>query len=437
MTGKKHLSDVITDISVFKKDKFNIVEAMTSQGKTYFALNSLRKWVSAPEKMLYLIDTSNGEAAITKNGDTVHRTDFAYDNIKMVKDRITEEASHKWGDDPTAPQTGKTPVMTYAGFGSYVRHPKYKDFWKQFEVIVCDEIQNLFNYQKIKGDSQNLQAAERALRKLITDENVLIVAISATPRAAIEGLSKYKPFENCGSYVLYEVPFDKTDLILYENNDTVSITHPKKVIKAEHEKGHRGVIYTQSVREMQNYIDYAKSIGMNASGFWSIHNSENPMEDEHKSLRETVLETEHMPEDLDLLVINAASLTCIKLKWDTAKGEKPIDFMFINTSDEDDQIQARGRVCNDLKTLYLKDDSVPIVLADDAKIPDKYLNRWLSKEERKAMCEELGYIDKKNKRPYRWNTIKKAFEGLGYKFEERHDKIREWIIYPPVDNECD
>lgn len=60
MAGNKFLSDLITDPAVFKAGRINIIEAPVSSGKTTLALKSIPAWAGDPERVLYLIDTTNG-----------------------------------------------------------------------------------------------------------------------------------------------------------------------------------------------------------------------------------------------------------------------------------------------------------------------------------------------------------------------------------------
>ena len=73
MKGTKFLSELITDPQSILPGKINIVEANTSGGKTWFALNTLPEWAGSPEKVLYLIDTSNGELRLQQNIIAVSR----------------------------------------------------------------------------------------------------------------------------------------------------------------------------------------------------------------------------------------------------------------------------------------------------------------------------------------------------------------------------
>ena len=64
MAGTKSISDLITDKKMIKPGSINIIDAPVSSGKTFFALNTLPEWAGNPEKILYLIDTTNGDLSI-------------------------------------------------------------------------------------------------------------------------------------------------------------------------------------------------------------------------------------------------------------------------------------------------------------------------------------------------------------------------------------
>ena len=139
MIGTKHISDLITDPQILQAHKINIIEADVSAGKTWFALTTLPNWTTKPNKILYLIDTSNGEYRIQRNILYVSRQTYSfYDYGKPCL----------WGERNEDAENNM-PVMTYAGFGSEVRKSKENDKWLfQFDYIVCDEMQNLAHYQK-------------------------------------------------------------------------------------------------------------------------------------------------------------------------------------------------------------------------------------------------------------------------------------------------
>ena len=133
MIGTKTITDLITSPDMLKTGRINIIDAPVSSGKTHFALNTLVEWADSPSKILYLIDTTNGEMHIQRNiiTDTVGRQTYAfYDYGKKTT----------WGERSEAAENNM-PVMTYAGFGAEVRHNSNNAFhWFDFDFIICDEL---------------------------------------------------------------------------------------------------------------------------------------------------------------------------------------------------------------------------------------------------------------------------------------------------------
>ena len=112
MRGSKYLSELITDPAHILPGKINLIEANTSAGKTYFALNTLPQWAGTPEKVLYLIDTINGELRLRQNIVAISRLYYELANYGEKEG---------WGE-PIACARGKMPVMTYAGFGAEIKN---------------------------------------------------------------------------------------------------------------------------------------------------------------------------------------------------------------------------------------------------------------------------------------------------------------------------
>ena len=75
MLGTKTISDLITDPNTLKPGRINIIDAPVSSGKTHFALSALPKWAGTPEKVLYLIDTTNWSDIILVQSQNSPRSD--------------------------------------------------------------------------------------------------------------------------------------------------------------------------------------------------------------------------------------------------------------------------------------------------------------------------------------------------------------------------
>ena len=72
--------------------------------------------------------------------------------------------------------------MTYAAFASEVFYNADKFRWTDFDYIICDEMQNLINYQRMPNGRKYIAAAETILRLLAAAGTTKIVALSATPQ---------------------------------------------------------------------------------------------------------------------------------------------------------------------------------------------------------------------------------------------------------------
>lgn len=392
MKGSKRISELITNKDLILPGRINIIEANVSAGKTWFALNTLPAWARSPEKILYLIDTKNGEMRIQEHILTVSRQTYAL--ADYCSGKVWGEGAHD--------ADGKMPVMTYSGFGSEVRHGRNFN-WQDFDFIVCDEMQNLINYQHFKGEKINLEAAESSLRQALKESKTRIIALSATPQ---------KVWERFGD-LCRDVPFDRTDLFQLET--FAQVPYNKRIeTLIQREKGKTGIIFTENIADMKRYITYANSIGVRADGFWSIRDDTqrtHPMTNEQFALRDTVLREETIPANLDLLIINRASETCIKIDG----RKRSVDYMIVHDKDKEIQIQVRGRYHGDLPLFYYHDIEAANYLSCQ-NLPDKYLNARLYAAERDELC---AYLDLRkphdpNSLPYKWPTVKKYLERNRY-----------------------
>lgn len=292
---------------------------------------------------------------IQRNIVSVNRLDFSF--YEYGKERT-------WGESNDIVRR-RMPVMTYAGFGSEMRD-HFDDFpWERFDYIICDEMQNLVKYREYDGGTKNVEEAASALLIILATTNIKVIALSATPEKIREAYGK----------LCYDVPFDSSDLKHLETLQRIpySATLDTMLGPLLQQFFHQtGIFYVTEISKMKKIIDYARSIGIRANGFWSVHASDEPMSREQHELRRTVLEEETIPDGVDLLVINAASETCIKINAENRK----VDYMVIHNDNADTVIQVRGRYHGDLPILYyhnIEDTN----LASCATIPEAFLNKRL------------------------------------------------------------
>ena len=100
-----------------------------------------------------------------------------------------------------------------------------------------------------------------------------------------------------------------------------------------------------------------------------------------------------------------------------------MDYVIVNSTNQDTQVQVRGRVNNDLRNLYLLNDgSQPIDL------PDEFLGIELFSEGKDRLCD---FVNVKNpyRKKYKWNTVKELLLGSGYGIkEDRRNNLRYAVI---------
>ena len=324
---------------------------------------------------------SNGELRLQCNILTVSRQTYAFSDYCSGK--IWGEGAHD--------ADGKMPVMTYAGFGSEVMRGRHFD-WHTFAYIICDEMQNLVNYQNFKGKKECLIAAECALRTILTESNTTIVCLSATP---------LKIREHFGA-LCYEVPFERKDLRQLETFESIPYVEKVEDILPRY-KGQTGILYTTNIADMLHYINYA-----NTSDETQVKNA---MSEAQWVLRDTVLQDETIPANLDLLVINAASETCIKINGEKRK----VDYMIVHNKNEEVCIQVRGRYHGDLQTFYYHnvEDWNNLACRD---ITTHFLNVRLYSADRDELCAylKLRKPDDPSAPYYKWPTVKKYLQKNGY-----------------------
>ena len=403
MIEGKTISDLITSPDALKAGRINIIEAPVSSGKTYFALNTIPAWAGSPSKILYGIDTTNGELRIQRNILSVCRQTYSFYNYGKPR---------AWGECSEEAENNM-PVMTYAGFGTEIRYNSERFPWEKFDFIICDEMQNLVNYQRFKEGSINVEAAEGALRMVAAAGRTKIIALSATPQKIRERFRT----------LCYTVPFDRSNLRQLETYEKIPYCGSVEDILLRH-KGQTGILYTTEIQDMKRYIDFANQNGIRANGFWSI-NAKTPMTQKQYDLRRTVLENETIPAELDLLVINAASQTCIKIQGEKRK----VDYMIVHDKNEEVKTQVRGRYHGDLPFFYYHDvDAANQYKARQTALPECFLNTRLYSDRWKDLCDCIN-LTRPHGGSYSMPTAAKYLNQNGYHVEKKKDSKRNGQYY--------
>lgn len=402
MVGTKYLSEVI-DISKLHKRELNIIKAPTGCGKTWFALNTIASLCeNAFHQAIYLIDTINGREQIKRRYKNVSSVNWEWINV-VADDGIWFEEDQRIA------------IMSYHRFGMIVA--ENFDFYNRFDYIICDEMHSLIHYRSFERRPNSCTIALSGLKKAVLNDRTTVIALTATPNAIIDNF--FHDYNDEIANAWYEVPIDRNELRHYEPKKKETFTNIREVLRGQ-SKEQTGIVFVEHVTTIKQINAFAVEHGFSPISFWSTANSDHEMNEEQLEARRSIIEDSTIPSQYNLLIINKSSETSIKI-------ESHVDYMIINNSNPDTQIQVKGRVSNDLEALYIPaDDNIVIV------VPDRFLGKSLSTAQTEELCEALNIRNKSNNGYYKWRTIKGFVIGAGYSVvQERRDNRYYYTITMP------
>ena len=384
---KKYLgNDGVINLTELQSGKMNLIVAPCGSGKTTFVEEKLCKY-SQGRNLLYLIDSKNGLTAFKSRGTEKRIRDG---EIYYVHSGIT--------------------AMTYAGFAVYCQYNPGGEVWDTEDAwIVCDELQSVIKWEKIKSENaEDINWHEIAITLLHNriERGVNVIAITATPSLLRKEFAEE----------IFEVHIHG-ELKSYVAKDTCCYQDFTQLL-AQLPADKKGLIYVQRVSAMLLAKGILQERGLSVACVWSINNEKHQMEERELEVRTEILENERIPEDIQITIINAASETGLNIKSE-------IDYVVVHSTNEDTVIQATGRVRHDIDTLYL--------LTKDGRnvrvyVPDEFLNKFLDKKSKDELCEMLNLRNEKG-RLMKWNSIKSVIEQSGYRiFDDRKNDKRYSVI---------
>ena len=403
------LSEVI-EPELFKKGQANIVVAPCHSGKTTAAVTRIASLASTPERVLFLIDTTAGKQALLKRGETARYTQKWLDEIK-----------HEWWGELLSGSGIR--VMTYHQLGYQLQdHP---NFMENIEVVVCDEMHNLIKFLNIER-TQNKKSIEEgwgsmgnpceiALNELCRisakQENVpLVVIITATIKAVSKELHARSVPTEYFDYTQRAYSDRSKRIIYYDNLNQV----------LDDLGDNRAIIYIPTINPMKEAAQYADDGWRNICCLWGLHNTDHTMTEQQLQLRDAILTTKRIPDDVDLLFINAAYETSININNEDYRT------VIVHSSNPDVHTQVRGRLRHDIDTLYLHDSNHEHV---SDYFPEEYLDKFLTTKETRAISEKMD-LRNSNGQILKWPTIRDKLANDGYTIDYiKKGGIRGYVIH--------
>ena len=410
----------------FKNNSLNIINSHAGSGKTNFIfnefLNNTCNYVNCIKES-YINDLGS----ILYICDTVMLKESVLNDNKDITKVLEKNDLKRVMDSNDLQKNNKIIVITYNSLGFLLKNESNRYIInKYFKCIIMDEIHNLFKYHYRYKEKENTFYNDliNNLNTLIRNKNIIIIGMTATP------FNMYYSMEQCG-ICAWNTMFNYHELKTikrYKAEDHIFCKYPINIIKwfaieSEQFKKtfNKGLIYTNTISIAKKYKQILIDGGLKAEYLCSLNS--NKMNDTQKMIRKFVIENKRLPDNIDILIINGAYET----GWNLENDTNEIQFIMIDTSYYNTQVQARNRVRHDISLLYTKEivdkDGIPyekdkyknLQLFDEYKIYNpvveefidkSYINKKLTKEDKQYLVSTYGSIPY-NKSKATWQTFKR------------------------------
>lgn len=296
-------------------------------------------------------------------------------------------------------------IMSYHNFGEKIRLSDY--YARDFTHIFCKSIGSIFNSQKYV-DNTNLAIVIKFLFNKQDNKEIYYFDEAeetlSNIRAASPDLLKQVEVVN---FLNYPQIRRFTALLEYKINGIDQIRpHLKSKFKIFNHFGYKALAFNKTIAGQKRIARIAEEEGYKPLVLWSVNNEDEPMTEEQLKARKELIETGCIPKPYNFLIINNA----MQEGWDLIDDK--VKLAIINTINETEKIQSVGRLRRDLDILVYrvgKSEKPDIYL----NIDKKYINVWLTNDEKKKICKELNVKDNSG-RIMMWTSIKRILENQGY-----------------------
>ena len=147
------------------------------------------------------------------------------------------------------------------------------------------------------------------------------------------------------------------------------------------------------------------------------------MSAEQLKVRNAILTTQRVPDEVDVLFINAAYETSINI------NNEDINTVIVHSGNPDTQVQVRGRLRHDINTLYIYDPEHEHIRD---YFPEEYCGRFLTSKDTAKIADEMNLRDEKGNQK-RWPAIVRLLIKDGFiASPEKQKGKRGWIIHKGI-----
>lgn len=405
INNKKYLGEIMKEEAVEFTNN-NLILAPVGSGKSHLIEKMLIP-ENYKKKILYLTSNTSLKDSLAPNDNKLRK--MLAKNNQSVK-FYTSENKKRYGDKPY-----NVHVMTYHEFGARIWPPN-QTFTDDVELIFCDEVHSLATFLNYAGNGD----LKVAIRWLFTKhENIRKYYFTATDES-IEKLEKSNNgfLDRIKTFNYLEHP----EIRKYKPHSVYYITHIEQIrthfrarLESIQYHGHKGLAFTKLIKEQKKLAEIAKEEGLTPLILWSTNNQDEKMSEEQLKARSHILNTGHIPEPYDLLIINGS----MQEGWNL--HDDKVMFAIIDTLDKTEQIQSLGRIRKDIELVVYKTDDEKLI-SNSVVIKPIYLNKELTKKDKDELCEELEIINSRGKIS-KWRETKSIIEKSGYTVEDKTSTI--------------
>lgn len=417
-----YLTDKLEKDGVTEFEQKNLIISPTGSGKSHFIKNVLVNRYKG--KKLMLVSTTSLKESFS-NEENIHTSQ----DFRRKKLEITDKTIH---------------IMTYSEFG--VKMFADEQFGRQFSVVFCDEIHSLFDYFS-KHKSYNLAMA---IHTLFNEYGNPYCPEAFYFTATIEKIHKFIDDMKRDVLSLVNIIDYSKDPEIYKNRECITIKYtcdeelelalgneeqldkldkqgqvsvnktpglePSLEYFAEmKEKGKKGILFNERIKGFSKFKEQLEEQGLVTQSLWSKNNKDYPMNEEQLEVYDSILEKGVIPEKYDFIFFNEA----LREGWNLV--DENLEVVVLNTLDETNKIQSRGRCRRDISLLIeLVEDVNPEDLnttisrrLDELKIAEENLGKNLTREDTDAICERIN-VKRAGGHLVKWTTVKNILREKGY-----------------------